>query len=109
MKTLSTILLTATVAAAGVHAHPTEAAGVNQRQHQQRESIRNGIDDGSLTRPEAYRLGKSQARFERMEQRMRADGELNRRERGRLQATADANRGRIYRQRNDKQVRPGDS
>ncbi|MEM0954602.1 MAG: hypothetical protein AAGI24_10730 [Pseudomonadota bacterium] len=106
MNRLTTLVLSAALASSTLIASAAEAAGVNQRQANQRDSIRAGIEDGSLTRGEARRLGQSQAQFERMEQRYRADGTLSRRERGRLQATADANRGRIYRQRNDAQVRP---
>ena len=60
------------------------------------------------TRPEAYRLGKSQARFERKEQHFRSDGELTRRERANLHVTADKNRAKIYRQRHDGQTRGGE-
>ena len=104
MNRLKTAMLIGITAAACVAA-TAQAAGINQREAAQRHSIRSGIQDGSLTRPEAYRLGKSQVRMERKEQRFRSDGELTRRERANLQATADRNRVRIYRQRHDGQVR----
>ena len=99
----SIVAMTLTCAALGVSA--ADAAGINQREAAQRHSIRAGIADGSLTRPEAWRLGKSQARLERKEQHFRSDGELTRRERANLHATADKNRAKIYRQRHDGQTR----
>ena len=105
MKTLITATIAATLSMACLAADTAEAAGLNQRQAAQRESIRNGVADGSLTRPEAYRLGKSQVRMERKERQFRSDGDFTRRERANLQTTADKNRARIYRQRHDEQVR----
>ena len=81
-----------------------QAGNINEREAAQRDSIRSGYEDGSLTVPEARRLRNQQARLERKEQRFRADGELTRRERANLHATLDANRGRIYRQRHDDQT-----
>ncbi len=108
MKTIIAATIATTLSMACLAASTAEAAGINQRQAAQRESIRNGIADGSLTRSEAHRLGASQARLERKEQHFRSDGELTRRERANLQATADQNRARIYRQRHDDQVRTSD-
>lgn len=105
MKTIIAATIATTLSMACLAADTADAAGINQRQAAQRESIRNGVSDGSLTRPEAYRLGKSQVRMERKEQHFRSDGELTRRERANLHATADRNRARIYRQRHDDQVR----
>lgn len=101
LKTAVVILLAATT----FTMQAAEAAGINKREAAQRESIRNGIEDGSLTAREAHRLGKHQVKMERKEQRFREDGELSRRERANLHVTADANRARIYKQRHDDQVR----
>ena len=101
MKSLMVIGLAVATCVAGT----ANAAGINQREAAQRQSIRNGVQDGSLTRPEAYRLGKQQVRLERKEQRFRSDGELTRRERANLQSSANASRASIYRQRHDNQVR----
>lgn len=105
MKLLRTALVI-TVAAAALGAQAADAAeNIDKRQAAQRHSIRQGVQDGSLTRPEAHRLAHSQARMERKEQYFRSDGELTRRERANLHVTADRNRGKIYRQRHDDQVR----
>ncbi len=104
MKLIKTALVIA-VAVTTLGAQAADAASINKRESAQRHSIRQGVKDGSLTRPEAHRLAKGQVRMERKEQRFRSDGELTRRERANLHATADKNRARIYRQRHDDQVR----
>ena len=81
------------------------AADINKREAAQRQSIRAGVQDGSLTAREAHRLGHRQVKMERKEQRFRSDGVLTKRERANLHATADANRAAIYRQRHNDQVR----
>lgn len=81
-------------------------AGVDGRQARQRERIRDGVQDGSLTGREAHRLGHQQVRIERMERRMRHDGGgLGPRERVRLDRALDRSSGHIYRQRHDRQAR----
>lgn len=107
MNTSKPALLAGLLAAVLTHGATTQAASINERQAAQRESIRAGIEDGSLTRPEARRLRDSQVNMERKEQRFRSDGELSARERINLRHTADRNRARIYTQRRDEQVRPG--
>lgn len=104
MNTLKTVIA-ASLAVLTLHAGAADAAGINDRQAAQRQSIRNGVQDGSLTRGEATRLRDAQIRMERKEQKFRSDGELTRRERVNLQHTADKNRARIYSQRHDAQVR----
>ncbi len=80
------------------------AGNINEREAAQRDSIRAGVEDGSLTGHEARRLRNQQVKLERKEQRFRSDGELTRRERANLHTTLDANRARIYRQRHDDQI-----
>ena len=47
-------------------------AGVDGREVNQRSRIRAGVQDGSLTRPEARRLVRQQSHIERVEQRTHA-------------------------------------
>jgi hypothetical protein len=78
------------------------AAGVNGREAFQRERIRDGVADGSLTAGEAHRLGRQQRHIERMEQRFRADdGVLGPRERLRLDGALDRSSVRIHRTRHN--------
>lgn len=86
----------------GAEAAEAGARGVNAREHHQRQRIRAGVQDGSLTRPEAHRLAHGQVRTERLERRMRADdGALGPRERARLDRRLDRSSARIHRQRHD--------
>ncbi len=95
--------LVAAFAATSAHADP---AGVNGREHFQRDRIRAGVQDGSLTRPETRHLVNQQRRTERLEQRMRRDdGVLGPRERLRLDRRLDRNSANIYRARHDGQSR----
>ena len=103
MNTLKSAIVIA-LAAATLTMQTAEAAGINKREAAQRQSIRAGVEDGSLTGAEAKRLRNQQVKMERKEQRFREDGELTRRERANLHVTADANRARIYKQRHDDQV-----
>ena len=103
MNTLKAAIVIA-LAATTLTMQTAEAAGINKREAAQRQSIRAGVEDGSLTGAEAKRLRNQQVKMERKEQRFREDGELSRRERANLHVTADANRARIYKQRHDDQV-----
>jgi hypothetical protein len=107
MRTASlATLVSILVLGAGALLPADASAGVNAREHRQRERIRAGVQDGSLTRPEAHRLGRQQVRIERLERRMRADdGRLGPRERARLDGALDRGSARIYRQRHDGQTR----
>jgi hypothetical protein len=97
------VFLVAAFAATGAHADP---AGVNGREQFQRDRIRAGVQDGSLTRPEARHLATQQRRTERLEQRMRRDdGVLGPRERARLDQRLDRSSANIYRARHDGQSR----
>jgi hypothetical protein len=81
-------------------------AGVNAREQRQRARIAAGVEDGSLTRPEAHRLRRQQRHVERMEQRMRSDGGgLGPRERIRLDRALDRSSAHVYHARHDAQSR----
>jgi len=98
--------LAALILGAGGFAASGAEAGVNGRQHYQRDRIRAGVHDGSLTRPEAHRLARNQLYTERLERRMREDGgQLGPWERARLDHRLDRSSARIWRQRHDGQSR----
>lgn len=81
-------------------------AGVDGREVNQRSRIRAGVQDGSLTRPETYRLVRQQTHIERVEQRMRSDdGRLGPRERLRLDRKLDRASAHIGVARHDAQIR----
>jgi hypothetical protein len=79
--------------------------GLDAREQNQRERIAQGMRSGELTRPEARRLAHGEVRLHRHERLARADGEVTRAERYRLNQHADRMSGRIYRQKHDPQVK----
>src|SRR5215475_10995960 len=80
--------------------------GINERQENQRDRIRQGVQSGELTGVEAARLRREQAQIRLNEARARqSGGEFSRRERTRIQRQLNRESGRIYRQKHDAQDR----
>ena len=78
---------------------------LDQREHNQRGRIHNGVASGELTRPEARRLAAGQVHVRRAEARAKSDGVVTGRERAHLQHEANQQSRRIYRQKHDAQDR----
>jgi uncharacterized protein YdeI (BOF family) len=79
---------------------------INERQDNQRDRIRQGVQSGELTRVEAARLRRQEAQIRLNEARARqSGGEFTPRERARIQRQLDRESGRIYRQKHDAQDR----
>jgi hypothetical protein len=77
-------------------------AGVNGREHHQRDRIRAGVREGSVAPGERHHLVQQQRRIERYEQRSRRDdGHLGPVERGRLDHMLDRSSRHIYRARHN--------
>lgn len=97
------LLAVLTLAAGCLALGASEAsAGVEKREQRQRHRIQRGVEDGSLTRREAHRLGREQVRNERLERRFRADdGRLGPRERARLDRRLDRSSRHIHRARHN--------
>lgn len=74
------------------------------REAVQRQRIHNGVESGTLTPQEAWKLSDEQRRIQEAEDRMRADGGLNHRERARLDQMQEKADRRIYRENHDKQM-----
>lgn len=79
--------------------------GLNQREHHQAQRIRQGVRSGELTRPEARRLVRGEARLRGNEYIAKSDGVVTPRERARLQREANVESKRIYAQKHDAQDR----
>jgi hypothetical protein len=79
--------------------------GLDRREHSQAQRIRQGVHSGELTRPEARRLVRGEARLHRHEAIAKSDGVVTGRERARLQHEANVESRRIYRQKHDAQDR----
>ncbi|HEY9788003.1 MAG TPA: hypothetical protein V6D17_21625 [Candidatus Obscuribacterales bacterium] len=79
---------------------------INTRQTRQQTRVYNGIAEGSLTRREAGRVARGQARIAAMERRMRASGDgLTAAERVKLEQAQDHQSKVIYNQKHDEQTR----
>lgn len=84
--------------------NPNQRAGINQTQANQTERIQNGVQNGSLTAQETYRLEKQEARISDLEAKARASGgKLTKRERAELTALLKLESHRIYVQKHDGQ------
>lgn len=81
-------------------------AGINDRQRNQRNRIRQGIQSGELTRNEVKMLGKQQLRINRHETKAKSDGTLAPKERIHLNKMLNKSSRQIYRQKHDNQTRP---
>ena len=76
---------------------------VDQRQANQAQRIEQGRKSGALTDKEAARLGKGQARIQKMEDKAVADGKVTKKERRKIEHAQDVESRKIYREKHDKQ------
>ena len=111
MKKFSAVVLTlagavAVVSASHADTHRTRDPGVNQRQHNQRERIQQGVKSGELTRRETGRLAEEQRDIRQLERGYKSDGTLTGAERRDLQHEQNQASRDIYRQKHDEQDRP---
>src|SRR5689334_5330558 len=108
MKTISAALLTLAGVFAVVSASQagTRDPRVNQRQHNQRERIQQGVKSGELTRRETGRLVEEQRDVRQLERAYKSDGTLTGAERRDLQHEQNQASRDIYRQKHDGQDRP---
>jgi len=80
--------------------------GVNERQQNQRERIRQGVQSGELNRVEAARLRRQESQIRLNEARARrSGGEFTPEERARIQGQLDRSSQNIYQQKHDAQDR----
>jgi len=104
MKRIVSILLSVMfVLALGATALAQRTPSVDRREHRQQRRIRHGVRSGSLTRREALRLERQQARTRAAEARAKSDGKVTARERARLQRRENRTSRHVYRQKHDRQ------
>lgn len=68
----------------------------NARQEKQHERIQNGVEDGSLTKGEAFGVRAAQGAVRRFEAKAKADGEVSPEERAKLEQLQDYASKQIY-------------
>lgn len=86
---------------------PAGTAGIDKRQQAEEQRIGQGQASGQLTRREAHRLERQQARINQAEGAAKADGQVTRGERKRLHAMQGQAGKNIHRQKHDRQHRQG--
>ncbi len=86
---------------------PAVAQTIDSREHNQAERIHQGVRSGALTREEAYRLQRREARLHRYEARVRHHhyGYVSPQARHRLQRMENRDSQAIYRMKHNRQVR----
>lgn len=79
----------------------------DHRKKSQQERIQDGVRNGSITRGEATRLQMQQAKLRGYRQMAKADGRVNRKERGLMRNEMQRANKNIYRARHNGQFRKG--
>ena len=74
---------------------------INERQHKQHRAIRDGVQDGDINRRELGRLAREQNQIRRQERRLRSDGDFTRVERARVQRQLNQSARHIRRAKNN--------
>jgi hypothetical protein len=105
MKRLSILVLVAAALAALSTAASAGTVRQERREARQEARIAHGLRSGALTRGEAARLMRGQARIDRMQLRARAnDGVIGPRERARIERAQDRQSRAIWRLEHNRRV-----
>ena len=104
--TLKTLLASITLALAGGAAMAqTATPAINQHQVNQEHRIHQGVASGQLTRTEAVKLQRQQARIQHAKRVAKADGVVTPRERAQIRHMQAKANQQIYNQKHDAQTR----
>ena len=76
-----------------------------QRNINQQDRIKQGVQSGALTNKEASNLERGQARIDRKEARAGADGHVSAREQARIQKAENKQSNKIYREKHNNRTR----
>ena len=101
IKSITVALVSTLILGNLAFAHGT----INERERRQQKRIADGIKDGELTRKEAGKLERQQAKIHTAEAKARADGEFTSKERTRIQKKENEASHQIYKEKHDKQTR----
>jgi hypothetical protein len=102
MKTTKTLILIVTATLSGA-ALAQQTPNLDKREAKQQARIDQGVRSGQLHRREAGRLEAREAKLNADEAAAKADGKVTPKERTKLQAEANRDSRRIYRQKRDAQ------
>ena len=76
---------------------------IDQRQANQEKRIQEGVKSNELTKKEAARLEKGQARIQKMEDKAMADGKMTKREKAHIEHAQNVESRKIAREKHDQQ------
>jgi len=105
MKTIKSIAAAALVSTLVLGNLVFAQGTINQRERRQQKRIGDGVKDGELTRKEARKLEKEQAKIHAAEAKAKADGEFTAKERAKIQKKQNKASRQIYKEKHDKQSR----
>ena len=105
MNRMKIVVLTAVFVAGFATVAMAGTPAVNKRQQNQRARIAQGVGSGELTRLEARRLVKGQAKIQKMEWRAKSDGVVTAKERIKLQKALNKQSVSIAKKKHNKRSR----
>ena len=106
MKRLVSVLLTLVFTfGLSIVSMAQSTPNIDKRERHQQRRIRRGVRSGSLTRREAHRLERQQARTHAQEAAAKADGVVTGKERRHLRRREARTSRHVYRQKHDAQTR----
>ena len=82
-----------------------QSPGIDKREHNQKERIKQGVESGELTKKETRRLRHEQKRIKAKEEAMKSDGTLTKGERKELHQDLNKASEHIADQKHDAQPR----
>ena len=103
MKQVIFVLLLITFA--GIAEAQTSTPGINERQRNQRNRIKEGVASGELTRRETVHAVQDQRHIRHTERRAKADGKVTKRERARIHHEQNQASRSLRKNKHDAQAR----
>ena len=82
---------------------PNAQQRIDKREAEQQKRIDQGVKSGELTKREADRLQKGQARIQNMEVKANADGKITKKEAARIERAQNQESKKIAREKHDRQ------
>jgi hypothetical protein len=105
MKKLILILTALIFTTSGLLAQNTKTPKLNKKQKIQMQKIEQGVKSGELTRLEAKKLLKQEAKLNKFEKKIKSDGIITPKERAKLNNKVKKLDKKIFKEKNDRQVR----
>jgi len=96
------LAVSAVVLVIGVAFAENETLGIDQRQTNQEQRVDQGIASGHLSEREADRLNTQQGHINKMEDKVKSDGIMTKKERARIVAAQDRAARHIAREKHDR-------